>query len=58
MFYHVHRLTAKSPFASEDENEVLRKVAKVEYQINKPDFGRCSDHPIDIIKGVFKRIPE
>lgn len=53
-----YRLTAKSPFSAEDEDEVRRKVAKVEYKINKENFGRCSQHPIDIIKGVFKRIPE
>jgi hypothetical protein len=51
-------LTAKSPFAAEDEDEVRRKIAKVEYQINKADFGRCSQQPIDVINGVFKRIPE
>ena len=51
-------LTAKSPFAAEDENEVLRKIAKVEYQLKKEDFGKCSEHPKKIIEGVFKRIPE
>lgn len=51
-------LTAKSPFAAEDEAEVRRKIAKVEFQINKADFGKCSEHCQAIIKGVFKRIPE
>lgn len=51
-------LTAKSPFADPDEEEVKRKIAKVQYEIKKENFGRLSEHGPDIIKGVFKRIPE
>ncbi|XP_028409040.1 death-associated protein kinase 2-like [Dendronephthya gigantea] len=49
-------MTAKSPFADPDENEVLKKVAKVKYEM--ADFGRCTPYPKNIIEGVFKRIPE
>lgn len=51
-------LTATSPFADPDEEEVKRKIAKVQFEIKKERFGRLSEHGPDIIKGVFKRIPE